>query len=47
MGQKLPVENSTSAEYAPTCSIQRLVELQTPGTGRHEVGGVWHVAGSG
>ena len=34
-------------EYAPTCSIQRLLELQIPGTGRHEAGGVWHVAGGG
>jgi hypothetical protein len=32
------VENSTPSEYAPTCSIRRLVELQTPGTGRREAG---------
>jgi hypothetical protein len=44
MGQNLPVENYTPPEYAPTCSIQRLVELQMPGTGRREAGGVWRVA---
>jgi len=27
--------------YAPVCWIQRLAELQTLGTGRHEAGGVW------
>jgi hypothetical protein len=26
--------------YAPACWIQRLAELQTPGTGRREAGGV-------
>jgi len=26
--------------YAPACSIQRLAELQTPGTGMREAGGV-------
>jgi len=32
--------------YAPACSIQRLAELQTPGTGRREAGGVlWAVFG--
>jgi len=32
--------------YAPACSIQRHAELQTPGTGRHEAGGVlWAVFG--
>jgi hypothetical protein len=38
IGQKFPVENSTP----PAWSIQRLVELQTPGTGSREAGGVWH-----
>jgi len=47
------MENSTPPEYAPACSIERLVEferlveLQTPGTGRREAGGLWHVAGGG
>jgi len=27
--------------YAPACPIQRLAELQAPGTGRREAGGVW------
>jgi len=27
--------------YTPGCSIERLVELQKPGTGRREAGGVW------
>ena len=27
--------------YAPACMIQRLPELQKPGTGRREAGGVW------
>jgi len=27
--------------YAPACLMQRLGELQTPGTGRHEPGSVW------
>ena len=27
--------------YAPACMIQRLAELQMPGTGRREAGGVW------
>ena len=27
--------------YASACSIQRLAELQAPGTGRREAGGVW------
>jgi len=52
--QKLPVENSTLSEYAPACSIQRLAELQAPGTGRQvagggrrEAGGRWRVAGGG
>jgi len=27
--------------YAPAYSIQRLAELQTPGTGRSEAGGIW------
>jgi hypothetical protein len=44
--KKLPVENSTTHEYAPTWLMPRLVELQRPGTGRYEAGGVWHVAGS-
>jgi len=29
------------------CSIQRLAELQTPGTGRREAGGVWRAAFGG
>ena len=27
--------------YAPVCSILRLAELQAPGTGTREAGGVW------
>jgi len=38
---KLSVENSTPPEYTPTCSIQRLVVLQTQGTGSREAGCVW------
>ena len=30
--------------YAPGCSIQRLAELQVPGTGRPEAGGGWRVS---
>jgi len=29
--------------YAPGCSIQRLAELQVPGTGRQMAGGRWHM----
>ena len=29
--------------YAPGCSIQRLAELQVPGTGRRVAGGRWHM----
>jgi len=38
------MENSTPPEYAPACSIQRLAELQTPGTERGEAGGMRRVA---
>jgi hypothetical protein len=38
------MENCTPSEYAPACSIQRLAELQGPGTGRRVVGGGWLVA---
>ena len=31
--------------YAPGCSIQRLAELQAPGTGRRVARGEWRVAG--
>jgi len=31
--------------YAPVCKIQRLAELQEPGTGRREAGGGLRVAG--
>jgi len=41
------VENSTPPEYAPACSIQRLAEMQAPGTGRQVVGGGRRKAGSG
>jgi len=30
--------------YAPGCLIQRLAELQTPGTARRVMGGAWRVA---
>jgi len=30
--------------YAPVCSVQRLAELQAPGTGRREAGGGWRVS---
>jgi hypothetical protein len=33
--------------YAPGCSIQRLAELQAPGTGRRVARGEWRVAGGG
>jgi len=33
--------------YAPECSIQRLAELQAPGTGRHVAGGGRWEAGGG
>jgi len=33
--------------YASACSIQRLAELQAPGTGRCEAGGVWRVVFGG
>ena len=33
--------------YTPACSIQRLAELQTPGTGRREAGGIWWVVFGG
>jgi len=33
--------------YAPTCSIQRLAQLQTPGTGRREAGGGWRAVFGG
>jgi len=33
--------------YAPACSIQRLAELQTPGTGRREAGSVWRAVFGG
>jgi len=41
------VENSTPPEYAPECSIQRLAELQAPGTGSQGVGGRRRDAGGG
>jgi len=33
--------------YALACSIQRLAELQAPGTGRHEAGGIWRAVFGG
>jgi len=39
------VENSTHSEYAPTCLIQRLVQLEMPGTRMWEAGR-WRVASS-
>jgi len=45
MGQKLPVENYTPPDDAPECTIPILVELQMPGTGRKDEGGMWHVTG--
>jgi len=33
--------------YAPACSVQRLAELQAPGTRRREAGGGWREAGGG
>ena len=41
------MENSTPPEYAPACLIQRLAELQTPGTERREAGGVWRAVFGG
>jgi len=33
--------------YAPACMIQRLAELQIPGTGRREAGGAWRAVFGG
>jgi len=33
--------------YAPACSIQRLADLQAPGTGRQAAGGGRREAGGG
>jgi hypothetical protein len=33
--------------YALACSIYRLAELQMPGTGRREAGGVWQAVFGG
>jgi len=41
------VENSTPPEYPPSCSIQRLVELQTPSSGRREADCVWRAVFGG
>ena len=36
----LPISLDYGPMYAPACSIQRLAELQTPGTGTREASGV-------
>ena len=46
-GMTLAISLDYAPMYAPACSIQRLAELQKPGTGRREACGVWCVADGG
>jgi len=41
------MENSTPPEYTPACRIQRLAELETPGTRRRDPDGVWWAVTAG
>jgi len=46
-GKTLPISFDYASIYAPGCSIQRLAELQEPGTRSRVAGGRWRMAYGG